>query len=37
VRQNQSRSQGVSRDNASQELRSIVEEHYRRDYQVLGY
>lgn len=37
VRQNQSRSQGVSRDNASAELRSIVEEKYARDYQVFGY
>lgn len=37
VRQNQSASQGVSRDNASAELRSIVEEKYRRDYQVFGY
>lgn len=37
VRQNQSKPQGVSRDNASQELRSIVEEKYRLDYQVFGY
>ncbi len=37
ARQNQSRSQGVSRDNASRELQSIVEEKYRRDYQVFGY
>lgn len=37
VRQNQSRPQGVSRDNASQELRSVVEEIYRLDYQVFGY
>ncbi len=37
VRQNRSQSQGVDRDNASDELRSIVAEKYRLDYQVLGY
>ncbi len=37
VRQNQSQPQGVSRENASVELRSIVEEKYARDYQVFGY
>lgn len=37
VRQNQSKPQGVSCDNASAELRSIVEEKYARDYQVFGY
>lgn len=37
VRQNQSQPQGVSRENASEELRSIVAEKYARDYQVLGY
>jgi hypothetical protein len=37
VRQNQSQPRGVSRDNASAELRSMVEEMYARDYQVFGY
>lgn len=36
-RRNQSEPRGVTRDNASDELRSIVEEKYRRDYQVFGY
>ena len=37
VRQNRSRPQGVDRDNASEELRAIVAEKYRLDYQVFGY
>jgi hypothetical protein len=36
-RRNVSEPRGVTRDNASAELRSIVEEKYRRDYQVFGY
>lgn len=36
-RQNRSRPQGVDRDNASDELRSIVAEKYRLDHQVFGY
>lgn len=36
-RHNRSKPQGVTRENASQELRSIVEEMYRRDYQIFGY
>ncbi len=36
-RRNRSDPSGVTRDNASQELRSIVEEAYRLDYQVFGY
>jgi hypothetical protein len=36
-RRNRSEPSGVTRDTASQELRSIVEEAYRLDYQVLGY
>ena len=37
VRQNRSRPQGIDRENASEELRSIVREKYRLDYQVFGY
>lgn len=36
-RRNRSTPQGVTRESASGELRSIVEEKYRRDYQILGY
>jgi hypothetical protein len=36
-RRNQSTPQGVTRENASRELRSTVEEMYRRDYQIFGY
>lgn len=36
-RRNQSAPQGITRENASAELRSIIEEKYRRDYQVFGY
>lgn len=36
-RRNRSEPSGVTRDNASAELRSIVEETYRLDYQVFGY
>ncbi|MGH3346035.1 MAG: sulfotransferase family 2 domain-containing protein [Nocardioides sp.] len=36
-RRNQSTPRGVTRENASKELRSIVEEMYRRDYQIFGY
>jgi hypothetical protein len=36
-RRNQSTARGVTRDNASDELRSIVEEKYRLDYQIFGY
>jgi hypothetical protein len=37
ARRNQSTPQGTTRESASEELRSIVEEAYRLDYQVLGY
>jgi hypothetical protein len=37
VRQNRSRPQGINRDNVSDEVRSIVREKYRLDYQVFGY
>ena len=36
-RRNRSEPSGITRDNASEELRSIVEEVYRLDYQVFGY
>ena len=36
-RRNRSEASGVTRDTASAELRSIVEETYRLDYQVFGY
>ncbi|QZY30052.1 sulfotransferase family 2 domain-containing protein [Nocardioides coralli] len=36
-RRNQSTPRGVTRENASAELRSIIEEQYRIDYQVFGY
>lgn len=36
-RHNRSPETGITRENASQELRSIVEEKYRRDYQIFGY
>ena len=36
-RRNCSEPRGVTRDNASAELRSIVEEKYRLDYQIFGY
>ena len=36
-RRNRSEPSGITRDSASRELRSIVEEAYRLDYQVFGY
>ena len=36
-RRNRSDPSGITRDTASQELRSIVEDAYRLDYQVFGY
>lgn len=36
-RRNRSEPRGVTRDNASDELRSIIEEKYRLDYQIFGY
>jgi hypothetical protein len=36
-RRNRSEPSGITRDSASEELRSIVEEAYRLDYQVFGY
>lgn len=36
-RRNQSTPRGVTRDNASDEVRAVVEEKYRLDYQVFGY
>jgi hypothetical protein len=37
ARRNKSTARGVTRDNASQQLRSMVEEMYRLDYQVFGF
>jgi hypothetical protein len=36
-RRNRSEPSGITRENASEELRAIVEEVYRLDYQVFGY
>lgn len=36
-RRNRSTPRGVTRENASDELRSIIEDQYRIDYQVFGY